>query len=284
MDNFLASLRAKAATKRIYWAIMTPIVGVLGWKAGGWGALSLFFLGTLLYERGGYVLANIRFLELINEFLSQIRVDYKYKLYRVIYEIHRDNKDSWSREMEIIPEGSFVTVKAMWFGSSGGPATAITDFDTLDITAYTPVGRVGVFPTQEATRDNKWYVNLLFTAPIGPKEEARKVFIQGQWPNLWKKLRETGADTGAFKMEKESEKLELVLVFPPGVTKAALIPEQQDRGTIREEHDKRGRLQKVWSIEKVQREEKFSYIVKCEQLPALVEKYLNKRTRRSSLQ
>ena len=126
----------------------------------------------------------------------------------------------------------------------------------------------------------------LFVNPKDPKDISSKIKYLLKNSNIAKELSMSGRILikKKYSWEKESEKLELILVFPPGVTKAALIPEQQDRGTIREEHDKRGRLQKVWSVEKVQREEKFSYIVKCEQLPALVEKYLNKRTRRSSLQ
>lgn len=276
VDAFLSSVPLKKWLQRLYVSTTCVLVGITGWKFGGWVALGIFALLTAAYERGRRIV-SLDFIDAIKDLEEALRVPHKYKSYHFIYNISNRKNDVWIRYMEILPpETSMVAIKTLVFGAEGQGVSHVANFKDLRIHARASKGGAHVLPTGQ-TDEHQLKATIVMSSPIRPvtgenrKEKIRSLHITGIWPNLWAPLRKTGKDVGTLDMIHEAETLTISIIFPFRCTESDIKMEilshpANNPGTITPHLNKEGRSQIDWEIQDAP-VGKYKYAVECKAFP-----------------
>lgn len=189
------------------------------------------------------------------------RVDkssFEHKSLRIQYLIRLDGYDEWVRMNSILATKPLIVFKGFRVGAAGENVGSVRHMSELGITIRTSKGTAIPLSGPATSGLTTRQIALLFSKPI-EGGETRQFVVSGMWPDMWAPLRETGKDHGSFELVRNVEVLEIVVVFPKGISDGELenlqfvrdgqTTPQREVGKAEKHVDSKGRLCLSWTIQ-----------------------------------
>lgn len=184
------------------------------------------------------------------------------------YVIARDQRDRWIRVLRIRAQKPMILMKGVTVGATKGSGT-VRGFRRMAVCAWADRGEVTPVPAAQREEEGLSHELALVLSQPMDENEDRELTVSGIWRDQWGPLRAHGHDEGGMTLGRPVRHLEIVVVFPRGVTREdcdmTRIGEMKEEGRLTWHQDRRGRVRATWQTAPAPLGE-YQYAIDCAKL------------------